>query len=237
MRQIDIPGVDTKFIEQRTGILLELLERILPKTVGQSFEQRYGLCTKPTLVRFRILDRRLYVNGFSDISVTTEQFRYFSCNASRIFITENEINFLSMPDMPNSMVIFGGGKGVPILKAIDWLREKEIYYWGDIDTHGFDILDKVRSFLPQTKSILMTKEVLLQFRALWVTEDKPFAGNLSHLTDEENRLFCALKDNHWGEHVRLVQERISFECVKMVLDSIQSDASNKSCESKAENQR
>ena len=29
-----------------------------------------------------------------------------------------------------------------------WLLEKEIYYWGDIDTHGFAIFNQLRGFLP-----------------------------------------------------------------------------------------
>lgn len=35
------------------------------------------------------------------------------------------------------MVIFGGADGIDRLVQIDWLRDRDIAYWGDIDTHGF----------------------------------------------------------------------------------------------------
>jgi hypothetical protein len=140
--------------------------------------------------------------------------RAYRPDVSRVFITENEVNGLCFPDARESLVIFGLGYGVDILKTIDWLREKEIFYWGDIDTHGFVMLDQVRSFLPQTESMLMSKEILLQTRDMWSAEDKPFIGCLSRLTPDEHRLFCSLQDNTFGENVRVEQERISYKQVQ-----------------------
>jgi len=117
-------------------------------------------------------------------------------------------------------VIFGLGYGVDVLSAVAWLREKEIYYWGDIDTHGLAMLDQVRSFLPQTCSMLMEESILLKYRHLWSVEDKPFLGQLTRLTPEEHRLLCSLQNNTWGKGVRLEQERISFQQVKQFLSSL-----------------
>ena len=44
---------------------------------------------------------------------------------------------------------------------------------GDIDTHGFAILDRLRAWLPQTRSVLMDRDTLLAHRDRWVTEDRP----------------------------------------------------------------
>ena len=218
MRQLDIGGVDTKFIESRKGILAELLVRVLPEEAidqsAASFEKRFGLREKPARVRFRLLDHRLHLHGFSDITVPVEQMSAFRLGVSRVFITENEVNGLCFPDASASMVIFGLGYGVDILKTVGWLREKEIFYWGDIDTHGFVMLDQVRSFLPQTKSILMGEEILLQTRGIWSVEGRPFSGCLSRLTADEHHLFRSLQDGTYGEKVRLEQERISFNRVK-----------------------
>jgi hypothetical protein len=69
LRQLDIEGVDTKFIESRKPLLAELLAVILERTAdfqsgaSQTFEQRYGLKTKPPLVRFRALDQSLAIGG------------------------------------------------------------------------------------------------------------------------------------------------------------------------------
>src|SRR5215468_6847021 len=60
LRQVDIPGVDTKFIEGRKTLLSGLLDAVLERhddpptgTAAQTFEQRYGLRTRPPVIRFR----------------------------------------------------------------------------------------------------------------------------------------------------------------------------------------
>ena len=65
-----------------------------------------------------------------------------------MFIVENEINFLAFPRVEDSLLIFGSGYGVGRLKALKWLHECELYYWGDIDVHGLAILDSVRGNFP-----------------------------------------------------------------------------------------
>ena len=217
MRQMDISGVDTKFTEKRKGIIAELLDNILPETAinhaSTSFESRFGLCEKPSRIRFRLLDNKLFMHGLADITTTIEQMKVYSPEVQKVFITENEVNGLCFPDARESIVIFGLGYGVDMLKTVDWLIEKEIYYWGDIDTHGFSMLDQVRSFLPHAKSFLMNEDVLLHNRDMWVIEDKPFSGSLSHLTQDEQNLFCSLQGNKWGDRIRLEQERISYGIV------------------------
>jgi hypothetical protein len=224
MRQLDIPGIDTKFVEQRKGILTELLNIILPEETidhsATSFEQRFGLRVKPLQVRMRLLDQTQYIQGLSDLTIPVEQLKDWSSAANRVFITENEINGLCFPDTENSLVIFGLGYGVDILRAVTWLREKEIYYWGDIDTHGLAMLDQVRSFLPQTCPMLMEESTLFKHSDLWSVEDKPFSGQLTRLTPGEHQLLCSLQNNTWGQGVRLEQERISFQAVKQFLASL-----------------
>jgi len=224
MRQMDIPGVDTKFVEKRKRIFTDLLDRVLPEAyinqVATSFEARFGLCEKPTRIRMRFLDSKMFLQGLEDITIPVEQMITFKPDVSTVFITENEINGLSFPDVKDSLVIFGLGYAVDALKAVEWLKEKSIYYWGDIDTHGFVMLDQVRSFLPQTKSILMSEDILLSTRNLWVVENKPFMGSLSRLTEDEHQLLSSLQDNSWGEKVRLEQERIPFGRVLEAIVSI-----------------
>lgn len=221
LRQLDITGVDTKFIENNKSLLMQLLDIILPaEQINQNtsnFEKRYGLKSKPCLVRFRILDNAVAQNGCTDISVPWDEFAQLQLPVRRCFITENEVNFLSFPPMPNACVIFGKGYAINQLQDVVWLQKKEIYYWGDIDTHGFNILSILRSFLPQTQSFLMTQETLLNYRSQWVLEEKPFMVPIENLTPQEFDLACNLQTNFWGKGVRLEQERIGFLEVKSFL--------------------
>ena len=113
------------------------------------------------------------------------------------------------------MIIFGLGYGIQSLRNIAWLKEKEIIYWGDIDTHGFAILSQLRSYYPQTKSILMDELTLLHFSHLWVSEplDKRCTATLAHLTSGEQLLYEKLKFNLLGDNIRLEQERIDLNYI------------------------
>jgi hypothetical protein len=217
LRQIDVPGVDTKFIESHKALLMELLDFILPKdaidhtVVGtKGFEARYRMRSKPTRVRFRMLGEPMGFHGFSDVTVPIHEFARASFDIDRVFITENEINGLAFPDVPRSLVVFGLGYGVEILNEAQWLKEKALFYWGDIDTHGFTMLDRLRASFPHTHSLLMDRETLLAHRAFWVHEAEPHDTPLDRLTAEECSLYNDLHENRLGTCVRLEQERIGF---------------------------
>jgi len=66
LRQIDLPGVHSKFIETHRGVLGELFDLVLsPEEIDATavgvggFCRRYGFQDKPLRVRFRILDPAL----------------------------------------------------------------------------------------------------------------------------------------------------------------------------------
>lgn len=46
----------------------------------------------------------------------------------------------------------GAGYGWQALAQAKWLNQCEIYYWGNLDTHGFAILDRLRRLLKTTKT-------------------------------------------------------------------------------------
>ena len=110
------------------------------------------------------------------------------------------------------MVIFGLGYGVQVLADVLWLADKAVYYWGDIDTHGFAILSQLRSYWPHTQSFLMDEETLLPFRDLCVqeTDAKRFTGELQYLDESESKIFETIRDNRIGVNLRLEQERIDY---------------------------
>ena len=153
LRQLDIEGIDTKFIEAHRPLLNELLGVVMPgdaidASAKQNFERRYGLLTKPHTVRFRVLDSRHRIAGFSDLAVPVSEFAALRPTVARVFITENEVNALAFPAVPGALVIFGLGYAVDRLDDVHWLRDKAIHYWGDIDTHGFAMLDRLRARFP-----------------------------------------------------------------------------------------
>jgi hypothetical protein len=94
------------------------------------------------------------------------------------------------------------------------------YYWGDIDTHGFAILNQLRGFFPQAASLLMDRDTLLEHKALWGVEPSPETCELMRLTAEESALYDQLRRNELGSHIRLEQERIGFEWLVGALERV-----------------
>lgn len=228
LRQLDIPGVDTKFIEARRKLLMPLLDRILPEwavapehTGSKGFTGRYGLRSESPRVRFRMLDPRLAYAGMRDLTVPFADFARLSPPVKRVFVTENLTNGLAFPEHPRALVIFGLGYGLENLAEAQWLNEVAVHYWGDIDTHGFAMLDRLRGALPHAESFLMDRETLEAHRPLWTreAEGQRFTGELERLTPAEQALFQDLVNDRLGHGVRLEQERIGFGYLEEVLAS------------------
>jgi len=73
--------------------------------VGQ-FAARYGFLEKPVMIRFRVLDPEIE-RGLRplcpDMALDAESFGQLRIGFRRVFVMENEINFLSFPRVNGSM--------------------------------------------------------------------------------------------------------------------------------------
>lgn len=212
LRALPIP-VHTKFIEQHKGIVRSLLEILIPNAVNREetlFEKRFNLRYSESLVRIRILDASLATrmfSGLSDLSIPETQFRGVSIACRTVYIVENLMNFLTMPDQPNAVCIWGGGFKVNILGECNWLMEKEIVYWGDIDSHGLQILSQLRGYFPQLETMMMDFATFRHFEKELGVGERTNVNVLAHLTEEENELFQYVQSNK----LRLEQEKISHQ--------------------------
>jgi hypothetical protein len=178
------------------------------------FYGRCGLKAPPQLIRLRILDDSLRqrIGGLSDLSVPWEQLAELDLPVSNLFIIENLQTGLAFDDLPGSIVIMQLGYGVDVLGRLPWVARAHCIYWGDLDTHGFAILNRARSYLPELNSVLMDEETLHSYQDLWVEEkDQHAAETLPLLTDPEQAVYQAIKRNAWGQNVRLEQERIAWD--------------------------
>lgn len=220
LRQVDVAGVHSKFIEAHRTVLSELFDLMLPaqavaldRTGASAFAARYGFADKPARVRMRVLDEQ--VRWFPcaarpDITLDAGSFASLALPIQRVFITENETNFLAFPATRGAIVIFGAGYGWDALAGAAWLKRCAIHYWGDIDTHGFAILDQLRSRFDHVSSLLMDRTTLDAHEVHWGEEHEQVLHDLPRLSPDERALFDDLRDNRIRKNLRLEQERIGF---------------------------
>lgn len=221
LRQVDVPGVDSKFIEAHRGVLADLLDLALPPEVIETeatgvaqFTRRFGFLDKPVRIRFRLLDPALPglpgCEGLPDITLDAASFAALALPIERVFITENETNFLAFPEVAAAIVVFGAGYGWEALARAAWLQQRQLHYWGDIDTHGFAILDQLRGHFPHAASFLMDRETLLAHCSHWGEEPEAARHDLSRLTPAEAAVYDDLRFDRLQPGLRLEQERVGF---------------------------
>jgi len=227
LRQVDVEKVDSKFIEQHKRVLTALFDVILPvfaiddeHTGAAGFARRYGFRDKPSMLRLRPLDTAISLipsDASQDVVMTDKTFARLDLSVRQhvttVFVVENEINYLSFPDYDHALLIFGSGYGFEALKQAIWLQDCAMYYWGDMDTHGFAIFNQLRASFPHAQSLLMDEQTLRAHQYAWVTEPKQEKKDLKYLQAEEVAMYDILRFNILADRLRLEQERISFAAV------------------------
>lgn len=212
--------VHTKFIETHTMILGSLFTVLLPEQPAiegeRNFYKRYQLRAKESLIRFRFLDRQAQQRTnipFDDLCLPVSSLATYPLEIENCIITENEINFLTLPPLINTFAIWGGGFRVELLQQIEWLETCHLYYWGDIDAQGFEILSKLRNLFPEVASVMMDESTLKAFNQYAHSGTPSSLKMLSGLTLEERFLYEKLVD----QSLRLEQEHIPQAYVISVL--------------------
>lgn len=221
IRELPI-DIHTKYIEEHKDLLRSLLDALLPtsaiRSEGKTFEERYGLKSAEPLIRIRFLDAALApIANWTDISLPLSSFRQLNCSCHRMFVAENKMNFLTLPQLSGSIAVWsGGGFNISYLKGISWLSDIQSYYWGDLDAQGMQILNQFRTYYPSATSLLMNWETFHTYRHLMKYGTPASPQLLPQLTEDEQSLYHFLQENN----LRLEQERIPQKDVIRTLEKL-----------------
>jgi hypothetical protein len=200
-------SISTKFIETHKGVLKTLLDYLIPEDIDSEesdFFKRFHLQIEEPNIKIRFLDDSLRLHpNLSYLSVWQSEFKVLDIRCEKIYIIENLTTFLSFPPDNQSIAICGGGFAVNLLAEIDWFQDKKLFYWGDIDIHGFQILDQIRKYYPAIESLLMDEKTFLQYHRGEIGGEYNVV-NLKYLTISEQALYELILKNNW----RLEQEKI-----------------------------
>jgi hypothetical protein len=220
LRQLPVEGLDTKWAEQRIGVITGLLKDIKLEKDEGNFYEICGLLRPPHRIRIKLLcpELRKLVGGLRDFEAPVDEIAALPIQPTAAVIVENLDTGMALPDIPGAVGIMKLGNAVSALGTVPWLQGIKAVYWGDIDTHGFAILNHARKALPQLRSVLMDEATTLRFQNLWVTEPAQTSNfALEHLNKHELAVYDALRDNTWGQKVRLEQERLPWDmCIRSI---------------------
>ena len=156
------------------------------------------------------------LGGLPVFQLSTEVLDQFELPAERIIVVENIQSGLACPNLENSIVVCGGGKNISWMNA-KWLQHKQVFYWGDIDSEGLNILSMVRQKIPHVIALMMDEATVLQFQNHMVDEPDSIFSEPQYLTADELKLFHDLRAQTFKNR-RLEQERISVDWVRRYLE-------------------
>ncbi len=153
-RQLPIAGLDSKWLEAHRGVVADWLLALRARaddasasSLENDFHRITGLRPKPDLLRLRLLDPalRARLGGLDDVTAPVSSIAALHLPIRRALVVENLATGLAFHDLPGTVAFMALGYAVDALARIDWLRDLPIVYWGDLDSHGFAILDRLRA--------------------------------------------------------------------------------------------
>ncbi len=216
LRALPITGVDTKFMETHLGLieaLMDALHQDAPRHAGGLLN---WLDCRPAprgwlLVRPLCPQSRKSLAGLPILKLSNDVLLDQELTAPHILVVENIQSGLALPVLENTMAVIGGGRNLAWMDA-PWLKDKNVGYWGDIDTWGLSFLSHARERIPNLTPLMMDKETLLSHEDRMDRENTPLTIIPPHLTPEEHALFKELNTGVFKSN-RLEQERLSADYI------------------------
>jgi len=222
LRALPLQQVDTKFLENNFNLIADLLDAHLGGAISQAngFMNWLGCLAIPKawlLVRPLCPQSTKRLCGLPILQLAAQTLRETALPARNILIVENNQSGYGLPQLADTIAVFGGGANVSWLDA-HWLHDRHIAYWGDIDTWGFKLLSDARQHLPSLSALMMDKPTFTQFQQRAVPEPLQVDKLPSNLCAEEIELFDELQTGQY-RGMRLEQERLSADYIASQLQA------------------
>lgn len=213
LRQLPVVGLDTKWAHDRRSLIIDFLVAVRGGGDENGFHEICGLAKLPYRIRMRLLCPRLRAKfgGLGDIEAPLAEIASLDISPNRAVIVENLETGIALPDIPGCVALMKLGLAVGVVGKLPWVEGIPVVYWGDLDTHGFVILDRAREALPQLTSILMDIETVENYLSLAVMEPQQHRRvELAHLERFERTVYDGLYADVWGPKLRIEQERLPW---------------------------
>lgn len=215
LRALSVAGNDSKFFERHAALLTALLDEVfdgepsrqgLITFLGASSEDDHWLLVAPLAAGLLpYVRQRIPASELHDTALP----------ARRILVVENERCLHQLPfPLHDTIAVLGAGLNLGWLAA-SWLRERDVAYWGDMDTWGLHMLAGARRHLPHLHPLLMDRTTFDAHRHLAVPEPVHATESPNGaLPPEQTALDQYLRTLKQG---RLEQEFLPQACVNQAI--------------------
>lgn len=223
-RQVPIEGLHAKWLNHRLGLVRRLSAR----------DDLGLLPPHPPRVHFTYLDLAHLAAGGRRHDSTTIGDRALPAYQPRVVvISENKDTAIHFPELDGGISVEGVGRGGGSIAALSWLTAAEyIFYWGDMDADGLEILNEFRAAGVPAASLFMDLTSFTEWERFGTNIDargRPLQARtprpVPFLTDAETALYRCLTAETWTRHRRVEQERIplnvAVSAVRLIVDDTQ----------------
>ena len=222
LRALSVNGVDTKFLENHQALIEDLIDTLhcgavseaggLLNWLGCHINPKDWLTICPLCE-----DSKKALGSIPILKMSSNVLKSYELPAKNILVVENLQSGLALPYMNDTIAVVGGGKNVAWMNA-EWLYNKHVGYWGDIDTWGLFILSDARSQFALIESLMMDMDTLKAHEERMVVEPSPNLAIPPWLREDEMTLFNDLISRRFQPN-RLEQERISSDYIRQKLQN------------------
>jgi hypothetical protein len=205
LRAISIIGGDSKFIERNRRLLTGMLDLRFEDQVSEMGLEAFlgAVSEKDHWLLLAPLSPDLL--PYKQLRIRATELMRRPLNAGRILIVENEQCLYQLPHVPDCIAVLGAGLNLSWMQA-EWLIERQLAYWGDLDTWGLAMLGKARAHQRHVQPLMMEQRVFDLFEVSSVVEPVRYQMfEPLELTEQERQLFQYLLKRERG---RLEQEFI-----------------------------
>ncbi|NMM94320.1 DUF3322 and DUF2220 domain-containing protein [Bifidobacterium oedipodis] len=220
-RQVPIPGFHSKWLGSENSARRRAIAMLI-ETDALRFKER------PGEIRLRMLGDQY--QGLPDCVAVQPWVERVPKGLHTAIIVENKDTYQHMPVLEGGVCIWGcGWAALRIPTLLPWVKDlSRVFYWGDMDASGLEILNDLRGKGLPCESVLMDMDAYRRYERFGTNvapsrkqgsiEDgrevpirtRP-AKTMDYLNDSENELYRRLCTGQDVEYLRLEQERIPLD--------------------------
>lgn len=211
LRTLTIEGVDSKFYERHRRLLITLMDVIHNSEVSNCGLEAFLDAATSGEHWLLVDDLDGNLMPFRQTRIRTSELIKTALPGRKILVIENEKCLYHLPPLKEAIAVAGSGFDLGWMRA-SWLTDRQIAYWGDIDTWGLKMLSIARESQPTLHALMMDRQTFEEFESRSAVAEPIGAGKIPppNLTLDERGFYQYLLSLDNG---RLEQEFLSKKLV------------------------